>query len=222
MSASGGTAELGPGETVVTTIRHGLTELNRDRRVGGRLDVSLIEEGRRQGAEAGRAFAGTRFDVVVSSPLRRALETAELVTGWTRDRIEIDELCTERSFGEMEGIDPAEVPERFPHVHYLRIGEVGYSLNPPDGETFDALHERAHRFLGGLLTRHRGRRILVFSHQNFMQQLHAAIRGHDPYRALEHDLLNCQLHAFRLSGDGGLLDEETRLLVPSAGDHPSF
>ncbi|GIU98226.1 MAG: hypothetical protein KatS3mg013_2029 [Actinomycetota bacterium] len=212
----------GSGETLVATLRHGLTELNRDRRVGGRLDVGLIEEGRRQAEEAGRRLAGTAFDAVVASPLQRAIETAELVTGWPRERIEIDELATERSFGEMEGIDPAEVPIRFPHVKYLRIGHVGYSLNPPGGESFDRLHERAHRFLEGLLARHRGARILVASHQNFLQQLHGVLRGRDPYHALEDDILNCELNAFLLDPDGRLLVEHREVLVPSAADHPSF
>lgn len=214
--------EAPPGGTVVMTVRHGLTELNRDRRVGGRIDVPLIDEGRGQAREAATRFAGTRVDAVVSSPLARAIETAELVTGWARERLELDEGCTERSFGAMEGIDPREVPERFPHVHYLRIEHVGYSLNPPGGESFDALHERAHRFADALLDRHRGAWVAVFSHQNFLQQLHAVFRGQDPYRALEADILNCELNAFALDTGDALADQETVQLVPTAGEHASF
>jgi probable phosphoglycerate mutase len=210
------------GGTVVLTVRHGLTELNRDRRVGGRIDVPLVDEGRDQAREAGTRFVGTRIDVVVSSPLIRAIETAELVTGWARERIEIDDGCTERSFGAMEGIDPRDVPERFPHVHYLRIEHVGYSLNPPGGESFDALHERAHRFVAGLLDRHRGTWVAVFSHQNFLQQLHGVFRGQDPYHALEADILNCELNAFALDAADTLVERATVQLVPSAGEHASF
>jgi broad specificity phosphatase PhoE len=217
-----GVTQLAWGETLLATIRHGLTELNRDRRVGGRLDVSLIDDGRAQAAEAGRALDGRPFDVVVTSPLERAIETAALVTGWPRERFEVDELCTERSFGLMEGIDPREVPERFPQVKYLRIGHIGYSLNPPGGESFEVLHERARRFLDGLLERHRGKRILVFSHQNLMQQLHGVLRGTDPYGSLEHDILNCELNEFQIAGDGALVSQRTVQLVPSAADHPSF
>jgi broad specificity phosphatase PhoE len=216
------TPELRAGETLIATIRHGLTSLNRDRRVGGRIDVPLVEEGRRQAEEARERLRGMEFDVVVSSPLVRAIETARIVTGWPLERIEIDERCTERSFGAMEGIDPAEVPVRFPHVKYLHIGHIAYSLNPPGGESFDALHERAHRFLTDLLARHRGRRILVSSHQNFLQQLHGVLRGMDPYHALEYDILNCELNRFYLDGDGTLRWHVSEQLVPSAADHPSF
>lgn len=212
----------GPGETALMTIRHGLTELNRDKRVGGRIDVPLIDEGRAQAREAAQRFAGTPLDVVITSPLRRSIETAELVTGWSRDRLEVDEGCIERSFGAMEGMDPAEVPVRFPHVRYLRIGHIGYSLNPPGGESFEALHERAQRFLDGVLARHPGERGAVFSHQNFLQQMHGVIRGQDPFHALGSDILNCELNAFLLGSDGRLLQEATVQLVHSAGDHTSF
>jgi broad specificity phosphatase PhoE len=211
-----------PGETLVSTIRHGLTELNRDKRVGGRIDVSLIAEGRQQAEEAAATLAGTPFDVVVSSPLRRSVETASLVTGLPPEMIEIDELCTERSFGKMEGIDPADVPKLHPEVRYLRVGHIGYSLNPPGGEPFEDLHGRAGRFLEGLLGRHRGRRVLVFSHQNFLQQLHGALRGLDHLESLRHDILNCELNQFLVAADGSLRSHRTFQLCATAARYPSF
>ena len=214
--------ELRDGETLLSTIRHGLTELNRDQRVGGRIDVPLIEEGREQAREAAGRFAGTPFDVVISSPLQRAVETATIVTGLRPEELVIDELCTERSFGAMEGLSPAEVRERYPEVEYLRIGHIGYSLNPPGGEPFPDLHERARRFLARALERFGGKRILVFSHQNFMQQLHGAIRGLDPWTSLEHDILNCELNQFHLGPGGELLGHRVVQLVPDAAKHPSF
>ena len=213
---------LSPGETLLSTVRHGLTELNRDKRVGGRIDVPLIAEGRRQAEEASATFAGTAFDVVVSSPLQRSIETASIVAGVPPAAVEVDELCTERSFGEMEGIDPAEVPRRYPGVRYLRIGHVGYSLNPPRGEPFEDLHDRARRFLGALLARHAGKRILTFSHQNFLQQLHGVILGLDPLESLQHDILNCELNRFHLSADGSLLGNHRVQLCATAARYPSF
>lgn len=213
---------LRPGETVLSTVRHGLTQLNRDKLVGGRIDVPLIDEGRKQAEEAAATFAGTGFDVVVSSPLRRSVETASIVTGLPPEAIEVDELATERSFGEMEGIDPAEVPRRFPQVRYHRVGHVGYSLNPPGGEPFEDLQARARGFLQGLLARHGERRILVFSHQNFLQQLHGVILGLAPIEALQHDILNCELNRFHLAADGSLLSHDRIQLCATAGRHPSF
>jgi ribonuclease H / adenosylcobalamin/alpha-ribazole phosphatase len=196
--------------------------LNRDRRVGGRYDAPLIEEGRRQAREANRVFDGTPFDVVISSPLSRALETAEIIAGVSRDDIMVEEGCTERSFGEMEGLRSAQVRKRLPQVRYVRIGHVDYSLNPPGGETFEQLHERARRFLERTLELHSGKEILLFGHENFLQQLHGVIRGLDPMESLEQPILNCELNQFCLDDGGSLVSHDRVELCPSASDYPSF
>ncbi|HSK99587.1 MAG TPA: histidine phosphatase family protein [Rubrobacteraceae bacterium] len=208
--------------TLLSTVRHGLTELNRDKRVGGRVDVPLIEEGRRQAREAHEGFDGTPFDVVISSPLSRALETAEIVAGINREEVVIDEGCTERSFGEMEGLRPHEVRERLPRVEYVRVGHVDYSLNPPGGETFEQLHERAREFLVRTLGAHGGRSVLLFAHENFLQQLHGVLRGLGPMESLEHAILNCELNRFCLDDDGSLVSHHRVELCASASDYPSF
>jgi probable phosphoglycerate mutase len=214
---------LAPEETLLLTLRHGVTELNRDKRVSGQtLDVPLLPEGIRQAEEARQRFVGTPLDVVISSPLARAIQTAEIVTGFPREAMEIDPQATERSFGRMEGLTRAEVESRFPDVRYLQIGHVGYSLNPPDGEPFPALHDRARRLLQRLLERHRGRRILVSSHQTFLQQLHGVVRGLGPFEALHHDILNLELNLFHLNPQGLLTSHRREQLAPGAAQFPSF
>ena len=190
--------------------------------MGGRYDAPLIEEGRRQAREANESFDGAPFDVVISSPLSRALETAEIIAGVSRDDIMVEEGCTERSFGEMEGLTPAQVRERLPQVRYVRIGHVDYSLNPPGGETFEQLHERARRFLDRTLELHSGKKIVLFGHENFLQQLHGVIRGLGPMESLERAILNCELNQFCLDADGSLISHQRVELCPSARDYPSF
>jgi broad specificity phosphatase PhoE len=214
--------DLAQCHTLLFTVRHGLTELNRDKRVGGRYDAPLIEEGRRQAREANGSFDGIPFDVVISSPLSRALETAEIIAGVRREDIVVEDGCTERSFGEMEGLTPAQVRERLPQVRYVRIGHVDYSLNPPGGETFDQLQARARRFLERTLEFHSGKKILLFGHENFLQQLHGVIYGLGPMGSLEHAILNCELNQFCLDADGSLISHRSVELCPSASDYPSF
>lgn len=184
--------------------------------------MALIEEGRRQAEEARANFNGTPLDVVISSTLRRAIETAEIVTGWPRARILLDELAIERSFGQMEGLTQDEIRERFPFVVYLPIERVRYSLNPPGGESFEALRARARAFLGRTLAAHRGKRVLLSSHQNFMQQLHGELRGLDPYAALLSDILNLELNQFHLDAESRLLGHRVYHLCPDVSRYPSF
>jgi len=213
---------LGPTQTLLYTLRHGLTELNRSKRTGGRLDAPLLDVGRQQAAEARGNFDGTPVDVVIASSLQRAIDTAVIVTGWPRERVLIDDLIIERSFGEMEGLTQDEIKVKFPFVVYVPIEHIRYSLNPPGGESFEVLRARARAFLDKTLTAHRGRRILVSSHQNFMQQLHGELLGLDPYAALRSDILNLELNQFHLDADGRLANHHVYHLCPDASKYPSF
>jgi alpha-ribazole phosphatase/probable phosphoglycerate mutase len=213
---------LAPGQTLLSTLRHGLTELNRSKRTGGRLDVPLVDVGRQQAQDARAVFKGTPVDVVIASSLRRAIETAEIVTGWPRERLVIDDLAIERSFGEMEGLTQDEIGEKFPSVIYVPIEHVRYSLNPPGGESFEMLRARARTFLTRTLAVYGGKRVLVSSHQNFMQQLHGELQGIDPYAALRTDIVNLELNQFHLDADGRLLGHRVFRLCPDASKYPSF
>jgi broad specificity phosphatase PhoE len=214
--------DLKSNETLLSTIRHGLTELNRSKRTGGRTDAPLVPEGRQQAAEARAVFMGTPFDAAYSSSLSRAIETAQIVAGVEPPRLIIDDLCIERSFGKMEGLSRAEIVERLPEVKYIPIGHVHYSLNPPDGETFELVQARARQFLWKIMQQQRGRHVLVFSHQNFLQQLHAVLHDEDPFQALAHDILNCELNQFHIGADGRLVSHQSIQLVRAASAHPSF
>ena len=213
---------LVPGQTLFYTLRHGLTELNRSKRTGGRLDAPLLDVGRQQAQDARGNFEGTSIDVVITSSLRRAIETAEIVTGWKREQMLIDDLAIERSFGEMEGLTQDEIREKFPSVIYVPIEHVRYSLNPPGGESFETLRARARAFLTRTLGAHRGKRVLVSSHQNFMQQLHGELRGLDPYASLRDDIVNLELNQFHLDADGRLIGHRVYRLCPDVSKYPSF
>ncbi|MFQ5921774.1 MAG: histidine phosphatase family protein [Anaerolineales bacterium] len=214
--------QLQRGETLILTVRHGLTELNREKRVGGQIDVPLLPEGREQAEVAHHAFDGTAFDAVISSPLKRAVETAAIVTRVPSSEIQVEPLCTERSFGQMEGLTRADVERHFPQIVYLQIGRIGYSLNPPGGESFDDLRRRAQRFWEWLMSSHAGRRVVVSSHQNFLQQLHGLLQSRDPYDALRTDVLNLELNQFHLGIDRTLQSHRNFLLFPDAHKHASF
>ena len=214
--------QLQRGETLILTVRHGLTELNREKRVGGQIDVPLLPEGREQAQVAHQAFDGTAFDAVISSPLKRAVETAAIVTGVPSSEIQVEPLCTERSFGQMEGLSRADVEQHFPQIVYLQIGPIGYSLNPPGGESFDDLRRRAQRFWEWLLSNHAGKRVVVSSHQNFLQQLHGLLQSRDPYDALRTDVLNLELNQFHLGTDRSLQLHRNYLLFPDADKYASF
>ena len=122
----------------------------------------------------------------------------------------------------MEGLTQDEIREKFPSVIYMPIEHVRYSLNPPGGESFETLRARARSFLTHTLGAHRGKRVLVSSHQNFLQQLHGELQGLDPYAALRADIVNLELNQFHLDPAGRLISHRVFRLCPDASTYPSF
>jgi len=99
--------------TEIILVRHGQTAWNLGEVFRGRADVPLDKTGRRQ-AELLAEYLGLRkLDAVFSSPLVRALETAETITSRHRLAVEISSGLTDIDFGEWQGLAHSEVGERY-------------------------------------------------------------------------------------------------------------
>ncbi|PZE67519.1 MULTISPECIES: histidine phosphatase family protein [unclassified Curtobacterium] len=102
--------------TLLSLVRHGETDWNRQRRIQGSTDVPLNDTGRRQAAETAVLLARRSFDAVVSSPLSRALETGTIIASHlglpTPDGYD---GLRERAYGEAEGLTHEDIAARWPH-----------------------------------------------------------------------------------------------------------
>jgi len=205
--------------TVLMTVRHGDTDFNHQKRYAGLMDVPLNEKGMQDAESAARSLDASA-DVVISSALRRAVETARALVGDTGEVIECD-LCNERNFGKMQGLTSDEAEGLKPAVHYIRAGGDFHSLNPPQGETFPALRRRVKVFAEYLMGEFAGSSILVVSHEVFLLQFHGLLRGESWQEAMRHRLPNLTLTTFAIQ-DGRVLSETSRPLVARAGEDGSF
>ena len=88
---------------ILYVIRHGETAWNKVRRLQGQTDIPLAEEGIRLAKETGIGMKDIPIDLVISSPLQRALQTAECITEGRNIPILTDERIQEISFGDWEG-----------------------------------------------------------------------------------------------------------------------
>lgn len=105
----------------IALVRHGETEWNRQHRWQGRQGVGLNDLGRRQAAGAAPLLDGRSWCWMISSPLDRARQTAEIIAaGLTSVRLDLDfdgELV-ERAYGEAEGMASVEADRRWPDGRY--------------------------------------------------------------------------------------------------------
>lgn len=144
-------------------LRHGQTELSRERRYSGRGNPALTDLGRRQ-AEAAAQYLAARggIDAVISSPLQRAYDTAAAAAKALGLDVTVDDDLIETDFGAWEGLTFADAAARDPELHRRWLRDT--SVQPPGGESFDAVAQRVRRASDRIIAEHRASTVLVVSH----------------------------------------------------------
>ena len=147
--------------TTILLARHGETDWNREYRFQGHADPPLNETGRRQAAELSNALADEELAAVYSSPLRRALETAEIVSAPHGLEPVTVEALREVDVGSWQGLTRTESEERFPD-QYARW--LDFEQGWEDGESYEAMARRVVATLLKLAESHEGERFVAVTH----------------------------------------------------------
>ena len=194
-------------QLVVRTIRHAPIEFSKQQIIAGQLDPPLSREGVEMIGALKAKVAVPDFDIIVSSHLRRARDTAGLFADITAEDMTVSPLCAERNYGQLQGVPPHRLGEIEPKTFYVSVGGIQHSLNPPNGETLEELRERATLFHEFIET-FQGKQVLVVSHEAFLQQYHGLLRGLDVYHALASQLSYLEINEFRFTGSRLLSHEQ--------------
>lgn len=149
--------------TRLLLLRHGQTELSVERRYSGRGNPALTDLGRRQ-ADAAAAYLGSRGGIaaVIASPLERAYDTAVMAAKALGLDVNVDDDLIETDFGGWEGLTFAQANAGDPDLHGRWLRDT--SVTPPDGESFDDVHDRVRRARNRIIAEHGGSTVLVVSH----------------------------------------------------------
>lgn len=151
------------GPTRLLLLRHGQTDLSRQRRYSGRGNPELTELGRRQAADAARYLSDKGgISAVVTSPLQRAYDTAAAAADALGLAVRVDDDLIETDFGEWEGLTFPEAAERHPALHGRWLRDT--SLSAPGGESFDEVAHRVQRARDRIVADHGASTVLVVSH----------------------------------------------------------
>lgn len=147
-------------KTTVCIIRHGETDWNASGRLQGCEDVAMNERGRVQARLAANYVSEYSWNYIFSSPLQRALETAEIINERIRlPQISILDALRERDYGQASGLLPDERRLRFPD------GII------PGQEDFDHLKERAMQALNSIVQLYPGKHLLIVTHGAFTNSI---------------------------------------------------
>ena len=157
-------ATLGDPTTIIA-LRHGATPHTLEKRFcgSGGTDPGLIDEGVAQ-AQRAAAYLSRRggVDAIVTSPLRRTRETADVVAQALGIDVAVEADVAEAAFGEWDGMTFAEVKEQWPAELEKWLSST--AVAPRGGEAFDAVHDRVARARERLVTDYAGKTVVVVSH----------------------------------------------------------
>ncbi len=162
--------------TTICLIRHGETDWNVEKRIQGRSNIPLNERGVRQVREVHENIWNTKWDVIYSSPLDRAVQTAQIIHEPFEIPFEIDDAFIEKSFGDVEGEPYDDVFSTYPDGIF------------PQAETDEEVVERVRVAFSEIVRKHKGEHILVVTHGAVIHALLAHLQAIP--RGLEHIVLH--------------------------------
>jgi phosphoserine phosphatase len=165
-------------QTTILLIRHGRTVWNKDTVFRGRADIPLDDTGLQQAEALASALQREDIARVVSSPLSRALQTATAVAAAHGLTVATDDAFIDLDFGDWQGLQVAEVENRYPELHslwQLRPRDVHF----PGGETLDEVADRSFAALTKLVTTHAAETIALVAHRVINKVLICRILGLD-------------------------------------------
>jgi 2,3-bisphosphoglycerate-dependent phosphoglycerate mutase len=149
--------------TVVIAVRHGETEWNRAGRNQGHLDSPLTKRGTQQAGAMAEALSHLAIEMIYSSDLGRAVQTAEIIARRLRLPIHTDARLRERSYGILEGLTLSEFQEKHPaEAAALVSGNPEYTV--PKGESARQKFLRNVECVEDLARKHAGATLLVVAH----------------------------------------------------------
>ncbi len=148
----------------LVVIRHGETRANAEGRYLGALDMGLNETGWAQvDALAQVLVRETPFQRLLSSPLLRARQSAEVISRALALPVQVIPAFRERHVGVFEGLTQAEARSRYPEL-WMRNITRRWAEGPPDGESLDAVIARVSSGLIALADQAQGERVLLVAH----------------------------------------------------------
>ena len=189
---------------MIYIVRHGQTEKNRVRVLQGRSDIPLNKEGKNQAGCVRDWFQsqGITFDMVYSSPLQRAVETAHIITD--KCPVRIDQRLIEMDYGPYEGMD---LTKPLPEVS-LFFSDFVRNPAPTGMEPLEEVVRRAGSFMEDIKESSRGNSILISTHAIAMKGILEYLTPDSLGSWWSKYIGNCSVYSTEVVGDHYTVPEE--------------
>jgi broad specificity phosphatase PhoE len=173
-------------ETRLILVRHGHTASNGsdpDPRLSGWTDLPLSSLGWRQVEALRSSFLyGPRVDIIYSSPLRRACDTAQELVRASQRELRILQDLREINCGEVDGLPIREVRRLYARQWEENNQQNNSAFRWPGGESYQEMRERSLGAIQTIASAHPGQDVLVVTHAGLISQVLGSLQGTNPAR----------------------------------------
>lgn len=152
--------------TTICLVRHGETDWNVKGIIQGQTNTPLNKVGEKQARECGSFLKNKNYDVIISSPLKRAMRTSELINDSLNLPVIYNDNLKERYFGIAEGQFKESISKDYPNQIY------------PDQELRLALNKRVMTALNTIINTHLNQRVLVIAHGAVINSILSSVSNH--------------------------------------------
>lgn len=187
-------------ETTLLLIRHGQTDANLNRLLVGMTDVPLDPLGESQARRIGEHMRSVPIDALVTSPLKRARDTARQISVATGHEPVVVPGLSEMNFGKAEGLTMEQVIEQFPELMAVRDDDDA-TFAWPDGDHRVSFHDRVYATFLGLIERYDRQRLAVVCHGGVIGSFFAQIEGGSPNDFVRYGVANCSITHLVVTAD---------------------
>ena len=163
--------------TEIILARHGETEWNVEEIFRGRIDIELNEIGIKQAELLAEYLSDIKIDAIYSSPLRRALKTAEMIASYHKLDVEIAPGLIDFNYGEWQGLPHQEVKDKYKELYAEWIRNP-HQVKIPGGESLDEVRSRVTSVMDNVIVQYEGTVVLI-SHRVVNKILICALLGLD-------------------------------------------
>lgn len=148
----------------IILVRHGQTDWNTDKRFRGLADVELNDKGVEQARNLAKRLSAMAIAAVYSSPIKRALKTAEIIAEPHHLPIRIEPGFSNVDYGLWQGLTLEEISQEFP-ILFQQWLEEPQRVSFPNGESIADIGRRALEALQRLAKKHQQENIVIVAHQ---------------------------------------------------------
>jgi probable phosphoglycerate mutase len=189
--------------TELVLIRHGETDMNRELRFQGHVDVSLNAIGHEQARRLAARMAGEQADAVYASDLLRAQQTATPIGVQLALQPVAESGLREQSFGRVDGMRVDDIKEQHPRAWegWLRF-EPDYCM--PEGETTRQFHARVMAAVQRIVAAHPQRKLVLVTHGGVLDMIYRTARSLGLGGPRQSEIPNAGFNRIRVRADGAI------------------